>query len=438
MKQSPDIEQVNPNRRLSHRSSVFAAAHEALPPPVHFESHRISDDQLKSCSNKRVRKFYEHQNSMISRFVQVDRVVNSLQKGEAPSSNYYGSLAGDEERGFLDENGNTMTLDVGAGERQPLVSSRSSTPDIESTKSPMWIIHLAINLSFFANITLFVTKIILAWYSGSMALLASAFESFLDIVSNAIIFFTVRIIRQKNYYTYPVGKSRMEPLGIIVFAVVITTSFSQVLITSIEKLTTGTAPEQIDLSMSALIILGVNVVVKALLWFWCTTIKGSSSVEALAYDHENDVVFTIASTLFPLVGNYMGWNWLDPVGAILLSIYIIYEWMGVLIENIRRLTGQAASADDIKQLTYMAYRFSKKITAVDTVRAYTMGERLLVEVDIILPPDCPLKEAHDVGEALQDALELLENVERAFVHLDYNAEHPIEHRRVVDDVGFNT
>lgn len=306
---------------------------------------------------------------MISRFVQVDQVVNSLQKGEAPLSNYYyGSVAGDEERGgFQDANGNTMTLDVSAGENQPLMSSRSSTPDIESSKSPMWIIQLAINLSFLANITLFATKIILAWYSGSMALLASAFESFLDIVSNAIIFFTVRIIRQKNYYSYPVGKSRMEPLGIIVFAVVITTSFSQVLITSVEKLTTGSAPEQIDLSTMSLIILGINVVVKAALWAWCASIKGSSSVEALAYDHENDVVFTIASTLFPLVGNYMQWNWLDPVGAILLSIYIIYEWMGVLIENIKRLTGQAASADDLKQLTYMAYRFSKKITAVDTV-----------------------------------------------------------------------
>lgn len=294
---------------------------------------------------------------MITRFVQVDRVVEALQKGEYPSPNHYGAIPDDEERGLVAG---------GAGETQGLLS-RSSTPDLDSTKSPMWVIHLAINLSFLANIALFTTKIILAWYSGSMALLASAFESFLDIVSNAIIFFTVRIIRQKNYYSYPVGKSRMEPLGIIVFAVIITTSFSQVLISSIEKLTSGTAPEEIDLSTQAVIILAVNVVVKAILWLWCASIRGSSSVEALAYDHENDVVFTVASTLFPLAGNYMGWNWLDPVGAILLSIYIIYEWMHVLLENIRRLTGQAANTDDLKQLTYMAYRFSKKITAIDTV-----------------------------------------------------------------------
>ncbi|CAO3616160.1 unnamed protein product [Mucor hiemalis] len=426
----PDYDDSHTLRNSRRTSSLMAAAQNVLPPPVHFESHRISDNQLKACKNKKVKKFYEHQNSMITRFAQVDRIIDTLQKGEQPS---YGAINGgedDEERGFAAVGPNVL------GDHQALLS-RSSTPDIDSNKSPMWIIHLAINLSFVANITLFVTKIILAWYSGSMALLASAFESFLDIVSNAIIFFTVRVIRQKNYYSYPVGKSRMEPLGIIVFAVVITTSFSQVLITSVEKLLNGTAPEEIDLSFTAVMILAVNVVVKGILWAWCASIKGSSSVEALAYDHENDVVFTIASTLFPLVGNWMGWNWLDPVGAILLSIYIIYEWMNVLLENIRRLTGQAASADDLKELTYMAYRFSKKITAVDTVRSYYIGDRLLVEIDIVLPPDCPLQEAHDIGEALQNALELLENVERAFVHLDYTAEHDIEHRRVVDDVGFN-
>lgn len=53
-----------------------------------------------------------------------------------------------------------------------------------------------------------------------------------------------------------------------------------------------------------------------------------------------------------------------------------------------------------------------------------------------MPPDCPLQRAHDVGEALQNALERMENVERAFVHLDYNSQHAIEHREVVSQIGY--
>ena len=51
---------------------------------------------------------------------------------------------------------------------------------------------------------------------------------------------------------------------------------------------------------------------------------------------------------------------------------------------------------------------------VDTVRAYHFGERFLVEVDIVLPEDMPLRKTHDIGEALQIKLEALAEVERAF------------------------
>lgn len=85
------------------------------------------------------------------------------------------------------------------------------------------------------------------------------------------------------------------------FAVVITTSFSQVLITSIERLTQKQV-EPIDLGPVALALLGANILIKGVLWLWCMTIKGSSSVQALAQDHENDVVFNIASTIFPIIG----------------------------------------------------------------------------------------------------------------------------------------
>ncbi|CAO0790054.1 unnamed protein product [Mucor circinelloides] len=431
-----DTEQEDEWKRLPvrRRRSVASLAASAKPPPVHFHALRMADDQIAAIGNKAVRDFYKHQNEMIDRFEEVDRIIERIQ--HSPEALNYGSVSTASSTVSVqninteeDEESNVGTSLL----RKPVAPTNSN----ENGPSPTWLIHLAINLSMVANIALFVTKVFLAVLSGSMAILASAFESFLDILSNGIIFFTIRVIRQKNLYDYPVGKARMEPLGIIVFAVVITTSFSQVLISSIERLTENSpTSEPIDLSPIALALLVANIAIKGILWLWCLTIKGSSSVQALAQDHENDVVFNIASTIFPVIAVWAKWPWLDPVGAILLSLYIIYEWMVVLLENIRRLTGQAASVDDIKQLTYMAYRFSTKIVAIETVRAYYNGDRCVVEVDIVLPPECPLREAHDVGEALQDALELLDNVERAFVHLDFTSEHQIEHRRVVDDVGF--
>ena len=57
---------------------------------------------------------------------------------------------------------------------------------------------------------------------------------------------------------------------------------------------------------------------------------------------------------------------------------------------------------------------------MDTVRAYHMGERLFVEVHIVLDPETKLYFAHDVGESLEAKIEQIEEVERCFVHLDFN------------------
>lgn len=50
-----------------------------------------------------------------------------------------------------------------------------------------------------------------------------------------------------------------------------------------------------------------------------------------------------------------------------------------------------------------------------------------LQVDIELPEDLPLIEAHAIGESLQIKIEQLEEVERAFVHLDYECDHKPEH-----------
>jgi hypothetical protein len=60
------------------------------------------------------------------------------------------------------------------------------------------------------------------------------------------------------------------------------------------------------------------------------------------------------------------------------------------------------------------------------VRAYHFGPKYLVELEIVMPANMTLAESHDVGIRLQHKIEALEQVERCFVHTDYQ-------KRDVDD-----
>ena len=67
------------------------------------------------------------------------------------------------------------------------------------------------------------------------------------------------------------------------------------------------------------------------------------------------------------------------------------------------------------------------VTSLDTVRAWHSGPRIIVEVDIVMNEEQTLRETHDVAEELQQKLESLPDVERAYVHVDYETTHVPEH-----------
>ncbi len=79
----------------------------------------------------------------------------------------------------------------------------------------------------------------------------------------------------------------------------------------------------------------------------------------------------------------------------------------------------------------MAYNHRPDIvTKIDSVEAMHHGTNFFVEVHIGLPGSMPLVESHDIGAELQTRLETIDNIERAFVHLDYEFSHmpPGEHK----------
>lgn len=59
--------------------------------------------------------------------------------------------------------------------------------------------------------------------TGSMAIAASTLDSLLDFMAGGILWFTHISMKTINMYKYPIGKLRMQPVGIIIFAAVMAT-----------------------------------------------------------------------------------------------------------------------------------------------------------------------------------------------------------------------
>ncbi|KOS20494.1 Metal tolerance protein 5 [Escovopsis weberi] len=240
----------------------------------------------------------------------------------------------------------------------------------------------------------------------------------INLVANVVLLAgKIAVIASRDQYSYPIGRSRLEPLGVLVFSVIIVTSFFQVSLECIERLSN---PEHkiLQLGTPALAIMISTIMVKGLCWLWTRLVR-NSSVRALADDAKTDVIFNIGSIFFPIVGYYGQIWWLDPLGGLLLSIFVIYIWSRISIQHIRNLTGVSARPDERNLLLYLTMRFATAIRQIQNLRAYHAGDKLVVEVDIVLSAITPLKDSHDLSEVLTYFLESVPIVDRAFVHVDY-------------------
>ncbi|PWA33904.1 cation efflux family protein [Artemisia annua] len=263
--------------------------------------------------------------------------------------------------------------------------------------------RMAINISNLANLILFIAKVYASIESRSLAVIASTLDSLLDLLSGFILWFTSHAMRNPNQYHYPIGKKRMQPVT------------HPDVNRDNEKWVIG-------------IMVGVTVV-KFMLMVYCRRFK-NEIVRAYAQDHLFDVVTNSVGLASTVLAVRYKW-WIDPLGAIVIALYTISTWARTVMENVKQLIGRSAPPDFLTKLTYLIWNHHEEIKHIDTVRAYTFGSHYFVEVDIVLPEDMLLHKAHNIGEMLQEKLEQLPEVERAFVHIDFEFSHRPEHNAKV-------
>ncbi|QPH00106.1 hypothetical protein C2857_003312 [Epichloe festucae Fl1] len=283
------------------------------------------------------------------------------------------------------------------------------------------IVTLAIWINMIANFILLAGKLAVIISVPSMSVLASLVDAVLDLLSTAIVWTTTKLISQgqQDQHHYPVGRRRLEPVGVLVFSVIMVTSFVQVGLECVQRLV---RPEHeiLQLGLPAIIIMVSTIVIKGGCWVWCRLVK-NSSVRALAEDAKTDVIFNMGSIFFPIVGFYGRVWWLDAAGGLLLSLVVIITWSQTSAHHVRNLTGFSAQPDERNLLLYLTMRFATAIRQIQNLRAYHAGDKLFVEVDIVLSAVTPLKDSHDLSEVLTYFLESVPIVDRAFVHVDYTS-----------------
>ncbi|SNX85179.1 related to mitochondrial Fe2+ transporter MMT1 and related transporters (cation diffusion facilitator superfamily) [Melanopsichium pennsylvanicum] len=290
-------------------------------------------------------------------------------------------------------------------------------------------VKIAVYASIAANFALAALQLYAAISSLSLSLFATAADSVFDPFANLVLNWLHRKSENVDDRKWPIGGSRFEPIGNITYAALMGMVSAILVVEAIQELATGDGDK--ELHIAALIAVGIAFVTKGILAIYCFGLrKYSSQVEVLYQDHRNDI-FINGFGIFTSAAGATIAGWIDPAGALIISLVIITSWTRTAFGEFKTLAGAAAPTDFLQLVTYNAALFSEEIQAIESVRAYSSGPRYIVEIDIVMHPETPLWKSHDLSQALQDNLESLPMVDRAFIHVDHEIEHAFEHRKTV-------
>ena len=291
--------------------------------------------------------------------------------------------------------------------------------------------HLRYNIAVYgsltANIVLAILQVYAAAASSSLSLFTTMADALFDPASNICLLLCHKAVSKVDRRRFPAGKARIETAGNIVFCFLMTAVSMIIIAFSIQDLASSRHESVKPFHIPSVIAVGIAFTTKLALFLYCWALRTQySQIRILWQDHRNDLLINGLGICTSVLGSKLRW-FIDPVGAITLSTLITTLWLREAYTQFLLLIGVTASTHTQQLITYISMTHSSSVVAIDTVRAWHSGPRLVVEVDVVMSAEDSLRLTHDTAEELQTKLESLPDVERAYVHVDYETTHKPEH-----------
>lgn len=266
------------------------------------------------------------------------------------------------------------------------------------------------------NVLLFAGKYFAGVISGSIAIMADAFNNLSDAGSSFITLIGFRFAGKKPDIDHPFGHGRFEYISGFVVSMAILMMGFELAKSSISKII---HPEKIETSIVSMVILVISIAVKLYMVFYNKTIGNkinSSAMKATATDSLSDAVATTFVLVSMLVMRFTGIN-IDGYTGAIVAVFILLAGYNAAKDTLNPLLGKNPEPEFVDAIKDIVMSHEKVVGIHDmVVHDYGPG-RVMVSLHAEVPGDGDIFELHDSIDHIER--ELTEKLGcDAVIHMD--------------------
>jgi len=269
------------------------------------------------------------------------------------------------------------------------------------------------------NFLLAFLKLAAGFISGSYAVIADGIDSLSDIVSSVVVLVAARIISRPPNIKFPYGYKKADTVATKVLSFMIFFAGAQLAYSTILILVNGTAmdtPGRLAIWVTLISILGKLSL--AILLFRTGKKVESTMLTANARNMRNDILLSVsvlASLVFTVI---LEEPLIDRIIALLISVFIMYEGFRIFMKsNIDLMDG--IDNTGVYDKLFESVHSVEGAHNPHRVRARKIGHYYMINLDIEVDPDLPVREAHDIAKNVENSIKSnLKNIYDVMVHVE--------------------
>ncbi len=280
--------------------------------------------------------------------------------------------------------------------------------DVNEQKSPQ---KRATIMSSSVATLLVIIKLIVGFASGSVAVLASAIDSILDMAVSLFNYYAIKKSEEDANDAYQYGKGKIQAIAAVIEGTVITVSGLYIIYVAIKKFIDGSATTLLVPSIVAMLL--SIIITYFLVQYLLKTAKETDSlvIKADALHYQTDLWSNAAVLIALALVALTGLDWIDALFGVGIGLYIIYSAYEIIADGIEILLDRALDGKVVAKIGEIISNHPE-VTSYHWLRTRTDGSTNFVEFHLVLRPNMLLLEAHRIAEEIEDCIKVLEDKKR--------------------------